>query len=64
LNQHLQAIRAFGFPWAAMSTCVLLLLAAIISRTQLIEERRIPTGKPGLANGATDLNQESQFFMF
>jgi len=47
-----------------MSTCVLLLVAAIISRTQLIEERRIPTGKPGLANGATDLNQESQFFMF
>jgi hypothetical protein len=44
-----------------MSACVLLLVAPIISRTQLIEERRIPTGKPGLANGATDLNQESQF---
>ncbi len=37
LSQHLQVIRAFAFSCVAISACVFLLVAAIISRTQLIE---------------------------
>ena len=63
LSQRLQVIRAFAFPRVVLSASVLSLGPAIIFRKHLVKQRCILIGKTALANDATDLNQESQFFI-